>query len=82
MSACAAAGGSTGNLPVPRGDQPRGREGRVEQFWTLLQKVPLPVPSAQWPDGTGWSPVLPKSISEFGLRSVAAGGKNSGRARR
>ena len=26
--------GSTGNLPVPRGDQPRGTEERVEKFQT------------------------------------------------
>jgi hypothetical protein len=28
----------------------------------------LPVPSGQWPDGTGGSPVLPLPTSEFGIR--------------
>jgi hypothetical protein len=32
----------------------------------------LSVPSGQWPDGTGGSPVLPIPVSEFGFNAKSA----------
>jgi hypothetical protein len=53
---------------VPSGDPPLGMATAHELFRALVSNANLlPVPSGQWPDGTGGSPVLPLSTSEFGL---------------
>ncbi|MEO6034597.1 MAG: hypothetical protein ABIQ35_05025 [Verrucomicrobiota bacterium] len=64
--------GSTGHRPVPSGDPPLGI-GRSHELYraSVSNGDLLPVPSGQWPDGTGGSPVLPISISEFGLKQSA-----------
>jgi hypothetical protein len=60
--------GSTGNLPVPGGYQPPGTGTATKLFLTVhCNTSTLPVPPGQWPDGTGRLPVLPISVSEFGL---------------
>ena len=52
--------GSTGNLPVPRGYQPRGTEVRVEKFRALLPKVAaLPVRRASGPTAQAGSLCYP-----------------------
>jgi len=70
--------GSTGNLPVPRGDSPRGTGKDVRLFLCSPEPVNAhSLPSGQWPDGTGESPVPPTPISEFGLNSPARAKQNS-----
>ena len=71
--------GSTGNLPVPRGDPPRGTGRRARYFLCALGPGDVPaLPSGQWPSGTGGSPVPPSSISEFGFNGRWRGtGRNS-----
>ena len=50
--------GSTGNLPVPR-----GTERCARNFVRVLCQSDIPsLPSGQWPDGTGGSPVPPKQL--------------------
>ena len=71
--------GSTGNLPVPRGDPPRGMGKPAQHVLGVCGQGDVPsLPSGQWPDGTGGSPVPPISTSEFGLKgfSVAAADGN------
>ncbi len=52
--------GSTGNLPVPRGYQPRGREGRLESFVTFLPEADaLPFRRASGPTARAGSPCHP-----------------------
>jgi len=47
--------GGTGYQPVPRGNLPRGTEGRPEKFLTFLcLGIRPPIPPGQWPGGTGW----------------------------
>ena len=73
------ASGSTGNLPVPRGDPPRGTGRSLRNYLCMRGEGDVPsLPSGQWPDGTGGSPVPPISTSEFGLKgfSVAAADGN------
>jgi hypothetical protein len=46
--------GGTGYQPVPRGNLPRGTEGRAETFPAFLSKTSRPlIPPGQWPGGTG-----------------------------
>ena len=60
--------GSTGHWPVPSGDPPLGTPAALALFAARFFRVQvLAVPSGQWPDGTGGSPVLPIPTSEFGL---------------
>jgi hypothetical protein len=64
--------GSTGNLPVPGGYQPPGTRTATGLFLTVdFSASRFPIPSGQWPDGTGRLPVLP--VSEFGFKLHAAG---------
>ena len=59
--------GSTGNLPVPRGDPPHGTGRRLRNNSCVHGQGDVPaLPSGQWPDGTGGSPVPP--ASNFDLR--------------
>jgi hypothetical protein len=54
---------------VPSGDPPLGIESVTKFFYTSVFDINvLPVPSGQWPDSTGGSPVLPVLISEFKLK--------------
>jgi hypothetical protein len=52
--------GGTGRWPVPGGYQPPGT-GKTRKFFSpvIFTATALPIPSGQWPDGTGGSPVLP-----------------------
>src|SRR5882672_9655033 len=60
--------GSPGQWPGPSGDPPLGIGKAREPFRTSISDTDvLPVPSGQWPDGTGESPVPPVPISEFGF---------------
>jgi len=59
--------GSTGDSPVPSGDPPLGTGERARQSVDFENKKVFPVPSGQWPDGTGGSPVLPKVGEKCGL---------------
>ena len=62
---------STGHWPVSSGDPPLGTGTARELFHASVATANvLPVPSGQWPDGTGGSPMPPISISEFGFRFV------------
>jgi len=47
------------------GDPPLGTEEGVKQSVNFGNEEVLPVPSGQWPDGTGGSPVLPKAGASF-----------------
>ena len=60
--------GGTGDPPVPSGDSPLGTGGMRKQIANFEKEKALPIPSGQWPDGTGESPVLPKAGEKFGLR--------------
>src|ERR1017187_9286448 len=64
--------GSTGHWPVPSGDPPLGT-GKAPGIFraSVFSASVRSLPSGQWPDGTGGSPVLPIPISEFGLNIVA-----------
>jgi hypothetical protein len=54
---------------VPSGDPPLGTGKAPELFRTsVFSANVLSLPSGQWPDGTGGSPVLPIPISEFGFK--------------
>ena len=60
--------GSTGHWPVPSRDPPLGTGQTHELFRASISSSNVPpVPSGQWPDGSGGSPVLPILISEFAL---------------
>src|ERR1019366_7645054 len=73
--------GSTGHWPVPSGDPPLGTGKAPGVFRaSVFSANVLSLPSGQWPDGTGGSPVPPFPVSEFGLRSTLA--YLAGRARR
>jgi len=62
----AKAPGSTGDPPVPGGDSPPGTGETHEFFCASFYRASVSsVPSGQWPDGTGGSPVLPVPTSEF-----------------
>ncbi len=62
--------GSTGYQPVPSGYQPLGMTTvRALLRCLVWLRGRLAVPSGQWPDGTGWQPVLPIPTSEFGFRA-------------
>jgi hypothetical protein len=51
--------GSTGHWPVPSGYQPLGMEKTRKIFRAVVFTANvLPIPSGQWPDDTGGSPVL------------------------
>ncbi|MDQ6632895.1 MAG: hypothetical protein M3Y82_14260, partial [Verrucomicrobiota bacterium] len=58
--------GSTGHWPVLSGDSPLGM-GAAHQFMeAFVSNNDVPgVPSGQWPDETGESPVLPIFIAVF-----------------
>lgn len=60
---------------MPSGDSPlgTGMAGELSHASFTSSGV-LPIPSGQWPDGTGGSPVLPIPISEFGLNRLVEGG--------
>src|ERR1019366_1625728 len=60
--------GSTGHWPVPSGDPPleTGKAPEIFRASVSVCQTP-PVPSGQWPDGTGGSPVLPSSTSRLGF---------------
>ncbi|MDQ6632360.1 MAG: hypothetical protein M3Y82_11510 [Verrucomicrobiota bacterium] len=52
--------GSIGHRPAPSGDSPFGIEKEHELFQaSLSSNNVLSIPSGQWPNGTGGSPVLP-----------------------
>ncbi len=52
--------GGTGDPPVPSGDSPLGMgDTRKQTVNSGIEKI-VSIPSGQWPDGTGESPVLPK----------------------
>jgi len=71
--ATAKASGSTGDPPVPGGDSPPGTGETHELFCTSFSRTSVAsVPSGQWPDGTGGSPVLPVPTSEFRLNADEA----------
>jgi hypothetical protein len=55
--------GCRGHWPVPGGYQPPGT-GKTRKFFRPVIFIThvLPVPSGQWTDGTGGSPVLPMEI--------------------
>ena len=66
--AAAISEGSTGHWPVPSGDPPLGTGKTIELFRApVFSASVLSLPSGQWPDGTGGSPVPPVPISEFEL---------------
>ena len=66
-AAVAPASGSTGHWPVPSGYQPLGTGKAHEVIHALVSKFHvLLVPSGQWPDGTGGSPVLPILLRSSG----------------
>ena len=55
--------GGAGDPPAPVGDPPTGTaSGKVAKRPCPLARTVAPVPSGESPDGTGGSPVLPKSI--------------------
>ena len=55
--------GSTGHWPVPSGDPPLGTGSVPGLFGAATFQGSLSViPSGQWPDGTGGSPVLPSLL--------------------
>ncbi len=56
----ASAAGNTGQQPGPSGDPPLGTGAAPELSATsVAESSPAVIPSGQWPDGTGESPVLP-----------------------
>ena len=60
--------GGTGHWPVPSGDPPLGTGQAHELFYTsVFSENLLPIPSGQWPGGTGGSPVPPIPTSEFAI---------------
>ena len=62
--------GSAGDSPAPVGDPPTGTaESNLGECASLLARTVAPIPSGESPDGTGGSPVLPKTI--FQTRSKA-----------
>ncbi len=64
--------GSTGRWPLPSGDSPLGTGEACELARAFFSSANiLPIPSTQWPDGTGGSPVLPMAASVFGFNSPA-----------
>ena len=73
--AVATASGGTGHWPVPSGDPPLGT-GKAHEFFraSVAIATALPVPSGQWPDSAGESPVLPIPTSEFGVNSASLEG--------
>jgi hypothetical protein len=63
--------GSTGDSPVPGGDPPPGREKARTLFRAVVSRANVsPVPSGQWPDGTGGSPVPPIPLRISGSNQV------------
>ena len=57
---------STGHWPVLGGDSPPGKDEALECLLAPVFMGSTPsVPSGQWPDGTGESPVPPFRISGF-----------------
>lgn len=56
--------GGTGDPPVPSGDSPLGTKDTRKQTVNSGTEKIVSIPSGQWPDGTGESPVLPKSDEE------------------
>src|SRR5882672_8015208 len=64
--------GSPGHWPGPSGDPPLGMGKAPELFRMSTSRAnALSIPSGQWPDGTGESPVPPAPISEIGFKSIA-----------
>ncbi|MEO5804650.1 MAG: hypothetical protein ABIR24_14085 [Verrucomicrobiota bacterium] len=64
--------GSTGHWPVPSGDPPLGTEKTHDLFRASISRANvLPIPSGQWPDGTGESPVLPIRTFNYFLCAAA-----------
>ncbi|MEO5803723.1 MAG: alpha-glucuronidase family glycosyl hydrolase [Verrucomicrobiota bacterium] len=62
--------GRTGHRPVPSGDSALGTGKTPELFRASVSNVNvLRIPSGQWPDGTGGSPVLPIT-SKFKMPSL------------
>src|ERR1019366_3002743 len=72
-AAAAISVGGTGHRPVPSGDPPLGT-GQARGIFraSVFSASVRSLPSGQWPDGTGGSPVPPIPISEFGLKSTLA----------
>src|SRR5207244_7697964 len=67
--------GSAGDSPAPVGDPPTGTaESNLGKSASLLARTVAPIPSGESPDGTGGSPVLPKTI--FQTRSKMNRGAN------
>jgi hypothetical protein len=74
--------GSTGNLPVPGGYQPRGTGTATKLFLTNDSNLDsFPIPSGQWPDGTGGLPVPPIFISKFEFNAKARRSKDAGNSK-
>jgi len=81
--AAANALGGTGHWPVPSGDPPLGTGKTIELFRAPVFSASVrSLPSGQWPDGTGGSPVPPVPISEFGFNVSYPRPAHAGRGRR
>ena len=63
--------GSAGDSPAPVGDPPTGTaESNLGESASLLARTVAPIPSGESPDGTGGSPVLPKTIFQIRSKSI------------
>src|SRR5207249_5072860 len=65
--------GSAGGSPAPVGDPPTGTaESNLGKRPSPLARTVTPIPSGESPDGTGGSPVLPKTIFQTRSKKLGA----------
>jgi hypothetical protein len=71
--------GSTGDPPVPSGDQPLGTEERSKRPIARGPSTNASLSLGQWPNDTGRSPVLPRVSAVLAARDEAARIENTAR---